>query len=510
MFDHFLIPDFALLAPEIFLLAMALILLVSETVVARSRTFSFAFAEATLILTAVLTFMLFLGKLDDMMMAHPLALSSFGGMFNGDPLSDFLKFFCEISVILTLLYGRRYLGEHQSVPQCEYYVLALLSTLGMMVMISANNLLIVYLGLEMMSLALYAMIALRRDSAKAAEAAMKYFVLGALATGALLYGMSLLYGAMGTLDLTALSNMSYFDSGKETGLIRVFALVFIVAGLAFKLGLVPFHMWLPDVYEGAPTPMTLFVAAAPKVAAFAILIRLLLGGLIVHVMDWQAMLLVLAILSMGLGNFVAIRQKNLKRMLAYSAIAQMGFMLLGLATGAVPHDLPLDVQQNLMTDAYGASLFYMVSYTITTLAAFGIILLLAKQGFESDTLEDFQGLNRKHPWLAAMMAILMFSLAGIPFFVGFFAKLVVLKATVAAGLMWVAVLAIIFSLVGAFYYLRVVKVMYFDDPLRDHEVEASWLTQTVVSLNALAVALLGIFPNTLLGICAVLMGGSGV
>jgi NADH-quinone oxidoreductase subunit N len=505
MFDHFLIPDFALLAPEIFLLAMALILLVSETVVARSRTFSYAFAQMALVVTAFLTFMLFWAKwpgggVD----AHSILLSAFGGMFNGDALSDFLKFFCEASVILTLLYGRRYLSEQKSVPQCEYYVLALLSTLGMMVMISANNLLIVYLGLEIMSLALYAMIALRRDSAKAAEAAMKYFVLGALATGALLYGMSLLYGAMGTLDLTAISNMAFFDGAKDTRLIRVFALVFIVAGLAFKLGLVPFHMWLPDVYEGAPTPMSLFVAAAPKVAAFAVMVRMLLGGLISHAQDWQSMLLVLSILSMGLGNFVAIRQKNLKRMLGYSAIAQMGFMLLGLATAFAPNDSLMDLQRR-MTEAYGASLFYMLTYTVTTLAAFGIILLLARQGFESDTLEDFQGLNRRRPWLAAMMAILMFSLAGIPFFVGFIAKLVVLKAAVAAGLVWVAVLAVVFSLVGAFYYLRVVKVMYFDEPVRGHEVEASWLTQTVVSANALAVALLGLFPNALLWLCTFMM-----
>jgi NADH-quinone oxidoreductase subunit N len=370
----------------------------------------------------------------------------------------------------------------------------LFATLGMMVMISANHLMTVYIGLELLSLSLYAMVAMNRDSVPATEAAMKFFVLGALASGLLLYGMSMIYGATGTLEITTIAERLYMGQADRT--ILVFGLVFLVSGLAFKLGVVPFHMWIPDVYHGAPTAVTLFMATAPKLAAFAMVIRLLVNGLIVLAQDWQTMLILLSVLSMAIGNIAAIAQTNLKRMLAYSAISHMGFMLLGMVTGVVGGDA------RFALNAYSSSMFYVISYVLTSAGTFGMILLLARGGLEADEIDDFKGLNKRSPWFAALMMMMMFSMAGIPFFVGFFAKFAVLQAVIAAGYLWLALVAIFFSLIGCFYYLRVVKVMYFDQPTNTAPIEAPLDMKILISANGLAVALLGLFPQVLMSLCA--------
>lgn len=493
MFANFAVPNFLPAAPEIFLLVMTCaILLIDLAVKSPRRTLTFALTQATLAGCAVLT--LFISALRGLVPFH-----TFSNMFVSDVLADFLKLLVYFTVMATLLYSRRYIEERQAIPRGEYYVLTLFATLGMMVMISANHFLTIYLGLELLSLALYATVALNRSSATATEAAMKYFVLGALASGMLLYGMSMLYGAThGALEIGAVAEQlrSYREMETVDKTALVFGLVFIVAGLAFKLGVVPFHMWLPDVYHGAPTSVTLLIAAAPKLAAFAMVVRLLVGGMFVLSADWSAMLMLLSVLSMAVGNIVAIMQTNIKRMLAYSAISHMGFMLLGLAAGVA--DKP-----NGLLPAYSASMFYVVTYVLTTLAAFGLIMLLAREGFESDRLDDFRGLNKRSPWFAAMMMILMLSMAGIPFFVGFFAKFAVLKAVVDAGQYWLAIAAVLFSVIGAFYYLRVIKIMYFDEPEAENAapITACFCTRALVSANCLAVAAVGLFPDLLLNLC---------
>jgi NADH-quinone oxidoreductase subunit N len=373
-------------------------------------------------------------------------------------------------------------------------VLALFATLGMMVMISANSFVTIYLGLELLSLSLYAMVAMNRDSAVSTEAAMKYFVLGALASGLLLYGMSMIYGATGTLEITGIAERLY-GGGVNKGVLA-FGLVFLVCGLAFKLGVVPFHMWIPDVYHGAPTSVTLFIGSAPKLAAFAIVMRLLVNGMITMAHDWQAMLVILSVLSMAVGNLAAIAQTNLKRMLAYSAISHMGFMLLGIVTGIVGGDA------RYALNAYSSAMFYVVAYVVMTTGTFGMILLMARAGFEAENLDDYKGLNKRSPWFAGIMLMMMFSMAGIPFFVGFFAKFSVLQAVVAAGYIWLAVVAVLFSLIGAFYYLRVVKLMYFDPPADTSPLTAGMDMRILISANGLAVALLGIFPQMLMSLCA--------
>jgi NADH-quinone oxidoreductase subunit N len=378
----------------------------------------------------------------------------------------------------------------------EFMSLLLFSLLGMMVLISANNFLTLYLGLELMSLCLYALVALNRDSAISTEAAMKYFVLGALSSGLLLYGMSMIYGATGTLTLTEVAREVARQAGSAPDrTLLVFGLVFVVAGLAFKMGVVPFHMWIPDVYHGAVTPVTLIIGSGPKVAAFAMTFRMLVNGLPNLAPDWQQMLALLAILSIALGNITAIAQSNLKRMLAYSAIAHMGFMLLGLLSGYT--------QGNWLNrnDAYSAALFYMVIYTIMSVGAFGMLIYLSHAGFECEKLDDMKGMNRRHPWYAFLMLLMMFSLAGIPPTAGFYAKLAVFQAAVAAGHVWLAVAAVLLSLVGAFYYLRVVKLMYFDDPVADTPVRPQPAGRLVLSVNGLLLLLFGILPQLLMGMC---------
>jgi NADH-quinone oxidoreductase subunit N len=376
----------------------------------------------------------------------------------------------------------------------ELYALALFALLGQMVMISAGNLLVVYLGLELMSLSLYALAAMRRDHAISTEAAIKYFVLGALASGFLLYGMSMVYGGTGTLDLARIaSSLGALSGAKAT--VLVFGVVFIVAGLAFKFGAVPFHMWVPDVYQGTPTLATLLIAAGPKLATFAIAFRLLAGGLIGVATDWQQMLMVLAVLSMALGNFVAITQTNLKRMLAYSTIAQVGFVLLGMLSGVVAGDA------KGLADAWSGSLFYLVTYVLTTLGTFGVVMLMSQHGHEAELISDLKGLGKRNPGMAFVMLILMFSLAGIPPTVGFYAKLSVLQSTVSAGLTWLAVAAVLFSLVGAFYYLRIVKTMYFDEPIDASPIASPQAAHSLLAINGALVLLLGLVPGPLMGAC---------
>ncbi|HLB48822.1 MAG TPA: NADH-quinone oxidoreductase subunit NuoN, partial [Anaerolineales bacterium] len=375
----------------------------------------------------------------------------------------------------------------------EFFVLTLFAMLGMMVMISANHFLTLYLGLELLSLCLYALVALNRDSASSTEAAMKYFVLGALASGLLLYGMSMIYGATGSLDISAVAKA--LEGGRPVKTVMVFGLVFVVAGLGFKLGVVPFHMWIPDVYHGAPTAVTLFIGSAPKLAAFAMAMRLLVNGLLALAVDWQQMLVIMSVLSMAIGNLAALAQTNIKRMLAYSTISHMGFMLLGLLSGVVNNNW-LNA-----ADAYSAAMFYAVVYVLMSLGAFGMVILLSRAGFEAENLSSFKGLNRRSPWFAFIMLLLMFSLAGIPPTAGFYAKLSVLQATVAAGQVWLAVVAVMFSLVGAFYYVRVVKLMYFDEAQDTAPLEARLDMGVLLSANGLAVLLLGILPGPLMQLC---------
>ena len=485
MFDNFLVPDLLPAAPELFLAFMALvILLVDLTVKDSRRTLTFALAQLTLLACAVIQLVTSTGDV----------VYTFSNMFVDDLMADLLKLFLYMTVIVVLFYSRAYVLDRDAMNKGEYYVLALFATLGMMVMISANSFVTIYLGLELLSLSLYAMVAMNRESVVSTEAAMKYFVLGALASGLLLYGMSMIYGATGTLEITGIAERLY-GGGVNKGVLA-FGLVFLVCGLAFKLGVVPFHMWIPDVYHGAPTSVTLFIGSAPKLAAFAIVMRLLVNGLITMAQDWQAMLVILSVLSMAIGNLAAIAQTNLKRMLAYSAISHMGFMLLGIITGIVGGDA------RYALNAYSSAMFYVLAYVVMTTGTFGMILLMARAGFEAENLDDYRGLNKRSPWFAGVMLMMMFSMAGIPFFVGFFAKFAVLQAVVAAGYIWLAVVAVFFSLIGAFYYLRVVKLMYFDPPADTSPLTAGMDMRILISANGLAVALLGIFPQMLMSLCA--------
>jgi NADH-quinone oxidoreductase subunit N len=418
--------------------------------------------------------------------------------FVSDPMAKLLKFVACIATFATLVYSRQYSNERGMLGgnlSGEFYVLALMTLLGQMIMISGNSFLIIYLGLELMSLSLYALVALRRDHAVSTEAAMKYFVLGALASGFMLYGMSMLYGATGSLDLTQIAQT--LAAGSGSSMVLVLGLVFMVSGLAFKLGAAPFHMWAPDVYQGSPTSVTLLLGAAPKLAAFAIVIRLLVEGLGALAADWQQMLVVMAVVSMAVGNITAIAQTNLKRMLAYSTISQTGFMLLGLLSGVFEGST-----SDSATNAYSASMFYAITYVLTTLGTFALVMLLARSGFEAENIDDFKGLNQRSPWFAAVMLILLLSLAGVPPMVGFYAKLLVLQAAWAAGHAWLVIAAVLFSLVGAYYYLRVVKAMYFDEPLDASPIRAGGGMQLTLSINGIAVVLLGVLPGPLMAACA--------
>ncbi len=477
---NFVIPDFYPAAAEIFLLVMLCSILLIDLVLPASRRWLIAFlAQATLVGCALISYI---------MLIDGQVVLTFSNMFVSDSLGSLLKLLTAIAVMFVLTYNRAYLAL-RGLEKTEYYVLVLSATLGMMVLISASHLVSVYLGLELLSLSLYALVALDRDSARATEAAMKYFVLGALASGLLLYGMSMIYGATGTLEIGAIAQSMYQGTANKS--VLLFGLVFLMAGLAFKLGVAPFHMWIPDVYHGAPTPIALLIGSAPKLAAFAMAMRLLVYGLFDLASQWQMMLLIMAVLSIALGNLAAIAQTNLKRMLAYSTISHMGFVLLGLLSGVAGGG----VDPNRAIAAYSASLYYVIVYVLMSLGAFGMILLLSRSGHEAEEIDDFKGLNQRSPWYAAMMAIVMFSMAGIPFFVGFWAKFLVLLAVIDAGMLWLAIFAVVFSLFGAFYYLRIVKLMYFDAPEDKSPIRAGFDMRLLLSINGLSIAALGMFPQ---------------
>jgi NADH-quinone oxidoreductase subunit N len=470
----FEIPNMTPAIPEVFLLGMACTILIVDLFLSdRSRIVTYLLAQLSLLGAMVLT-------LNSMGTETVL---TFSNTFVRDPMSDVLKVAIYIATFITFMYAKDYLRD-RGIFKGEFYVLGLFGALGMMILVSAHNFLTVYLGLELLSLSLYAMVAMQRDSILASEAAMKYFVLGAIASGMLLYGISIIYGLTGTLDL---GEVAVKITALDQGVLLAFGLVFMIVGIAFKLGAVPFHMWVPDVYHGAPTAVTLFIGSAPKIAAFAMLMRLLVDGLMGLHAQWEGILIILAVLSMGIGNLLAIAQGNIKRMLAYSTISHVGFLILGALTGT--------------QSGFASSMFYTLVYVLMSLGGFGMVMLLSRKGFEAENLDDYKGLNVRSPWYALMMLILMFSMAGVPPFLGFWAKLAVLQEVIAADLMWLAIVGVVFSVIGAFYYLRIVKLMYFDQPEDTSPLVGSLDTRLMLSLNSLAVLVLGLFPGALLAVC---------
>ena len=476
---EFIHPNLVPVIPEIFVLAMACVILVVDVYLSeQNRVVTYLMTQATLFGAAMLTVTLH---------STPAELT-FGGMFISDAMGDVLKVFIYLVTAVVFLYSRDYLVA-RGIFRGEFFVLGLFALLGMMVMVSSYNMLTLYLGLELMSLALYAMAALNRDSVTSSEAAMKYFVLGALASGILLYGMSMLYGATGSLGIVEIGG--YIMHASSDDMVLLFGMTFVIVGLAFKLGAVPFHMWIPDVYHGTPTAVTLYISTAPKIAAFAIVIRFIADGLGGLQVQWQDMLMILAVLSIAVGNVIALAQTNIKRLLAYSTISHVGFMLLGILTGTV--------------SGYAGAMFYVLVYALMTLGAFGMVILLSRAGFEADRLEDFKGLNERSPWFAGMMLIIMFSTAGVPPTVGFYAKLAVLRAVIDVGMIWLAVFAVIFSVIGAAYYLRVIKYMYFEKAEDTAPIRSNFDMRAVMSANGLIVLALGIYPGALMGLCAAVM-----
>jgi NADH-quinone oxidoreductase subunit N len=471
----FSLATFAPAMPEIVLALLVCLLLIIDVFTKDSpRAITYYLSILSLVGVAVLT---------GTTLGQPTVVT-FHGLFVADLMSQWLKIATLLTVAATLMMSRSYL-EARGMLTGEFLCLAIFSTLGMMVMISAQHFLTLYLGLELMALSQYAVVALQRDSVRATEAGMKYFVLGALSSGLLLYGLSMIYGATGSLELTRVAYA--IEHGQAHQMLGVFGLVFVVAGIAFKLGNAPFHMWIPDVYHGASTPATLLIGAAPKIAAFAFIMRLLANGLQGMSADWQQMLVVLAVLSLLVGNVIAIAQMNLKRMLAYSTISHMGFLVLGILAGT--------------GNGYSSAMFYVIVYAITTLGSFGMILLLSRAGFESENIDDFRGLNQKSKWYAFVMMVLMFSLTGLPPTAGFFAKLAVLQAVLEAGYTWLVVYAVLLSVVGAFYYLRIVKLMYMDAPGAELTIDPRAETRWVLSATAVATLFLGILPSPLMDLC---------
>lgn len=473
----FQLNDLLVMMPEIYLTVAACVLLLVDAFLPDEQR------DAThwlaILVVVVAGYLVVLGQ-------PPGTVTAFGGMFVRDRMAEILKLFALLTTAIVFVLARPYLRDRK-LQIGEFYTLTIFAVLGLMLLISAGNLVPLYLGLELFTLASYALVALNRDSRISSEAAIKFFVLGALSSGLLLYGMSMLYGATGSLSLATIHNAAL--TTQRPDMLR-FGLVFLVVGIGFKFGAAPFHMWIPDVYEGAATPVTAFIGSAPKLAAFAMAFRLLQAGMGNMVGDWHIMLAALAVLSLAIGNIAAIAQTNLKRMLAYSTISHMGFLFLGLANGT--------------PEGYGAAMFYAVSYALMATCAFGVILLLARAGFECEMIDDLKGLNRRSPWFAAMMALAMFSLAGVPPLFGFIAKVLVLKAAIDAGMLWLAIVAIVFAIVGLYYYLRVVKVMYFDAPVEGveplhaaNDVSMRW----VLSANALALLALGLFSGPLLDWC---------
>ena len=462
--------------PEMFVLGMAMfILLIDLFLKPSNRIVIFLLSQITLLGAAFIT----------VATHHPSVTYAFSGMFVDDAFADVIKLMIYLGSSLLLVYTRQYISL-RGMFRGEFYALTLFSIAGMMIMVSGQHFLTLYMGLELLSLCLYALVALDRDNPKSTEAAMKYFVLGALASGMLLYGMSMMYGATGSLNLSEVA--SALLNGSQDRPVLVLGLVFIVAGLAFKLGAVPFQMWVPDVYEGSPTATTLLIGSVTKLAAFAFVIRLLTQGLFVLAVDWQGMLVIMAVMSIIVGNITAIAQTNLKRMFAYSTISHVGFLLYGL--------------MSVSLNGYASAMLYIVAYMLMTLAGFGMILLLSRKGFEADNLDDLKGLNQRSPWFAFMMLITMFSMAGVPPTIGFYAKFAVLQAALQAGLLWLVVFAVLMAVIGAFYYLRIVKLMYFDEPKDRKAIDAPMEMKLMLSLNAFGLLLLGLFPQRLMDICA--------
>jgi NADH-quinone oxidoreductase subunit N len=474
--------------PEAVLLVMACVIaMVDLAVKTPMRSVTYALTMLTLAVVAWMQADLALGG---------QTTYGFGNMVVSDAMGNWLKCFATIAVMVTLVYGRPYGAPRGMLHGGEFFTLSIFALLGMFVMISGNNFLVIYMGLELLTLSSYALVALRRDHAVSTEAAMKYFVLGAMASGFLLYGMSMMYGATGSLDVNAV--FKAIATGQFKHQVLVFGLVFIVAGLAFKLGAVPFHMWVPDVYQGAPTSVTLMVGGAPKLAAFAVTMRLLVEGMLPLAFDWQQMLIVLAVGSLFVGNLAAIAQTNVKRMLAFSTISQIGFVLLGISAGVISGNTLFGA------NAYSSAMFYIITYVLTTLASFGVIMILSREGFESEEIADFAGLNSRSPLYAGVMAVCLLSLAGIPPMVGFYAKLAVLQSLVASGdsfYLGLAVFAVAMSLIGAFYYLRLIKVMYFDEPITASGVVAPLDVRVVLCANGALVLILGVLPGGLMALC---------
>ena len=463
--------------PEIFLLGMTFVIMLLD-LFGDAKTRNGRLYVGTLVTLAIAAILVF-------KVSSPAPQYAFSNMFVVDQMATILKASLLIGVAVLFIYSREYL-ETRKLFTGEFVLLMLFATLGMLVMVSANHFVSLYLGLEILALSTYTMVALNRDSATATEAAMKYFILGALASGLLLYGMSMIYGATGALDVSLVAKTISLSRANDP--LITYGLVFVVAGLAFKLGVVPFHMWVPDVYEGAPTPMAMFIGSASKIAAFGFLVRILGDALAGAGSDWQGLLIILAVASLAVGNIIAIAQTNLKRMLAYSTISHMGFLLLGILAGT--------------QSGYAASMFYIVTYALTALGAFGIILLLSREGFEADRIDDLKGLNQRSKWTAFLMLVIMFSMAGIPPFVGFFAKLSVLEAVLNAGHTWLVVYAVLMSVIGAYYYLRIVKLMYMDAPVDHSPIIAGQAMRALLGVNAFAVLLLGLVPGTgLMGLC---------
>ena len=470
--------------PEISLLTLACVVLVVDLFIReQDRIISYGIAQVGLILTIGVTFAV----------SSPETQIVFDGSYIRDPMSDVLKIGVLLVSFLAFLYAKDYLRD-RDLFKGEFYTLGLFAVLGMTVMISANSFLTIYLGLELLALSLYALVAFDRQSSTGAEAAMKYFVLGAMASGMLLYGISMIYGVAGTLRFDELAQVMQKEDLNQ--LVLIFGIVFLVIGLAFKLGAVPFHMWVPDIYHGAPTAVTLFLSSAPKIAAFALTMRLLVDGLSgLHGgwEGWQGMLIILAVLSMGVGNLIAIAQTNIKRMLGYSTVSHVGFILLGILAGT--------------QEGYSAAMFYTLVYALMSAGGFGVVIAMSRRGFEAENLEDYKGLNQRNPWFAGMMLLLMFSMAGVPPTVGFFAKLFVLDAVVSVDLTWLALVGVFFSIIGAFYYIRVVKLMYFDEPADETPLVMGLDTQVVLSLNGLSMLVLGLFPAGLYAVCVSAFGG---
>jgi len=473
-----------LAAPELWVLTMACVILIVDLFLREERRgIIHMLAMITLVFAAIITVR------PDYLNDGLVSATAFNGSYIRDPMAVVLKLFSLFILGVVYIYSKFFLRQFRMF-RADFYSLSLFALLGVMLLISANSLVTIYLGLELVSLSSYALVAFDRQSERGSEAAMKYFVLGSMASGMLLYGMSMIYGATGSLDLMQISGaISTSGSGD---LLLVFGLVFIVVGIAFKLGVVPFHMWIPDVYHGAPVAVTLFISSVPKMAAFAMAFRLLHTGLGDLHGDWQQMLSLLAILSIALGNLAAIAQTNIKRMLAYSTISHMGFVLMGLLPGTA--------------SGFGAGMYYVIVYSVMSAAGFGMVILLSARGVEAEQLDDFKGLNQRNSWYAAIMAMVMFSMAGVPVFVGFFAKWLVIKAALDAGLIWLAIMAVMFSVIGAFYYLRVVKLMYFDEPLTESPIEAPIDFRAALSLNGIMVLGLGIFSSSLIAVCMTAFG----